>query len=110
MQGPNALGWSVVNLWWLDPSSALRWSIEERRVKQAIWGISFPMFLVFFWPQILLFRHLGINNHVGTVVGILTAIPGALAASRVICGRLWSDLLRRADAAAVQRSKRRETV
>lgn len=94
-----------MTFWWLDPSSALRWSIEERRAKQAIWGISFPIFLILFLPQIVLFRNLGIGAHVGAIIAILTAIPGALLSSRILCNLFWPDLIKRADANASERLK-----
>src|SRR5450755_332680 len=96
-----------MNLWWLNPGAALRWSAEERGARMAIYGLTIPFFLVFFLPAVALFWFLGADNHISVLISLPT-VTASIFCGRLLSDRLWPDLLKTADANATKRLSQRQ--
>ena len=89
--------------WWLNPSWSPRWSADETRVWQRIWGISIPVLLATYFPTYWILNLVGVDPHISVLAAIAIAFPISLYSGRGICRLYWPTMVERADQNAAKR-------
>ncbi len=93
---------SSTKWWWLDLFPA-RWSVEERRTRTLLCLTTLSIYIALFLPEVWIFGMLRIEDHIGALLTIFTALIPAVFLSRPIGVRLCPELVSQADANAARR-------
>jgi hypothetical protein len=89
--------------WWVSFYAVSLWSVEERRARMALFGVSLAIFVVLYPTEITLLSMLGVEDHLGALLACLCSVAPGVALARPICERLDPELIRNGDARAEQR-------
>ena len=92
-----------MEIWWLTNRGMAQWSSHEKQAWWRIYAVGVPIFLFVAMLGLVVFQMFRVNQTVALLVSI--AIAGALAlfVGRILCGWVWPELMRQADANAVYR-------
>jgi hypothetical protein len=89
--------------WWCRHRSGKDWSEEERWLRKRVFAVGLPVYFMIYVPELYILPRFGIDDlwsaRISYVTGFLIGVP----ISRLLCGLLWPEKVRKAEENAGKR-------
>jgi|SRR5579864_6460881 len=89
--------------WWLSFADGLDWSPEERQVRRRIFLFALGIFLTLFAVAHGLASSYGMDKRTEALLIPILCLPPGFIIGRLLCARLWPDLVSKANLFAATR-------